>query len=574
MKIVFKKVPASSRFKAGETIEATGAELDTLTEAGHEFVTAAEHEAQQRIVKSRETGVDNAITKARARGALLPKEEVTELRAKALKMEEFSDGMGIEHIDGLPAKEDPTKASQRQTTGHDAEVGALVKAGELSFRDTYKEYCTASEPFRKTIKNGGIIGSIGSAETKETEQKMAHATQLARAKGAVVQRLCDMVRAGADYRWDDVVKAADYVDPAGGNPLGTLNVDMLLNFNFGYLENQLALLDDITTDISDQPIKLNQRAVSRYIQVPGFQSKASGVAWAPATGATVDVDIKMSNYIGVPLAWNENYIGATTRNLPNEFRTPQMYSIGEAIIYYLVNNIINGNARIANDGATSTTIKPNAKFDGVNAGKPFPAANASLSTFISALPAAMDYAKFPGGDEADEEFNLLRFAWVHTSLYAAATSDTNAVLNQTLQRISAANGNRNPNLLTTGRLNRLGNIIFRKSQLMSDKLTLTADPNNASSNVVSVGDPSTVKICGAAGTRSGLMFCSRLPLDYTKLIDVQGGFAVEVATTPRLGIKLSIVKFLDHAYETANVRATIMFGTAIGDERQIGPLSY
>ena len=75
---------------------------------------------------------------------------------------------------------------------------------------------------------------------------------------------------------------------------------------------------------------------------------------------------------------------------------------------------------------------------------------------------------------------------------------------------------------------------------------------------------------GACGTRSGLMFTSRLPLDYTKLLDVQGGFAVEVATTPRLGIKMAIVKHLDHNYEIAKMRGSIMFGTSIGDERQIG----
>ena len=55
--------------------------------------------------------------------------------------------------------------------------------------------------------------------------------------------------------------------------------------------------------------------------------------------------------------------------------------------------------------------------------------------------------------------------------------------------------------------------------------------------------------------------------------DVQGGFAVEVATSPKLGIKFCIVKFLDHAYETANMRASLMFGTAIGDERQLFKLN-
>ena len=576
MKVRIKVAPSGAPFKAGDVVEATGAKLDEMTAAGTEYVSEEIFQAEEKIriqnerfLKAREAAVDKAIAKAVGAGKFLPKEDTSTIRAKALKMEEFSDGMGVEHIESLPAKgEDPLKA--RQGTGHEGGESQLVKTGELSFRDSFKEYCTASEPFRKTLKTGGIIGSCGAGETPEVAKKMEEATGLARAKGAVVNRIAEMIRAGADYKWSDVLKAADYVDPGAGNPLGTLNTDLLLNFNLGHLENQLALLDDITTDISDQPVKFMQTALTRYIQVPGFQSKASGVAWVPATGATVDVNVQMGQYIGVPLAWNENYIGSTTRNLPNEFRTAQLYSIGQAIIYYLMNNIVSGNNRISNNGTTVTVIKPNGKPDGITAGKSFNIAAPSLATFTSALPAAMDLAQFPGGDEDESMEDLLRFAWVHTTVYASATADTNLILNQTLQRL----GNKiNPNVMATGKINRLGNIIFRKSQLVSDQNTLAADPNNASSQVVVPGNYANATTLGVAGTRSGLIFTSRLPIDYTKLLDVSGGFAVEVVTSPKLGIKMLIVKYLDHAYETANMRAAIMFGTAIGDERQLFPLN-
>lgn len=573
MKIVINKVPAGSKFKVGDQIEATGAELDVLSEAGHEYITAAEHAAnervrqqEERLNKRREDNVVAAIDRAVKRGAILPKEDTTEVKAKAIKMELVEDGFGTGYIDAIKAK-GQDDLGKRSTTGHEEDASQMVRAGELSFRDTFREYCTANEPFSKTLRQGGIVGCI-KGETEDAAKQMREATIMARKKGEVVNRLGDMIRAGADYKWEDVVKAADYVDPGSGNPLGTLNADLLLNFNFGHLENQLAMLDDITTDISDQPVRYKQTALTRYIQVPGFQSKASGSAWAPATGATVDVNVQMANYQGVPLAWNENYIGSTTRNLPNEFRTAQLYSLGQAIIYALVNNIINGNNRVANDGSTITVIKPNGKPDGVTAGKHFIINNPTLSTFTSTLPSAMDLAQFPGGDEQEAENDLMRFAWVHTSLYASATADTNLILNQTLQRLE---NKVNPNVMTTGKINRLGNIIFRKSQLMSDNLTLAADPNNASSQIVVAAPPTN--IVGVGGTRSGLIFTSRLPLDYTKLLDVQGGFAVEVATSPKLGIKFAVVKFLDHAYETANIRCAIMYGTAIGDERQLFPLA-
>jgi hypothetical protein len=577
MKIVFQKVPAKSEFKAGDQIEATGAEQDVLAENGHEFISASEHAANEkvrlqneRLVQRREANVVKAIEGGIQRGAFLPKEDTATVKAKALKMEEFSDGMGVEYIEGLPAKASGNdQLKGRKTSGGEGGERQLVKAGDLSFRDTFNEYCTASEPFRKTHREGGIIGNCKGTD-EQISRGMEEATRLARAKGAVVGRIADMIKAGANYSWDEVVKAADYVDPAGSNPLGTLNTDLLLNFNFGHLENQLALLDDITTDISDTPVLFNQSALTRYIQVPGFQSKAYNAAWAPATGATVDVNVKMDKYIGVPLAWNNNYMGATTRNLPNEFRTAQMYAIGEAIIYYLINNIINGNSRVANDGSTVTTIKPNGKPDGKTAGKAFNIANPTVSTFTSALRSAMNLAKFPGGDETEEDADLMRFIWAHTTVYASLTADTNVLINQTLQRIYSK---LNPNTFATGMLNRVGNARIRESQLFNDQNTLTADPNNASSTVVSTGDYTAATTLGVAGTRSGLIFTSRLPLDYTKQLGVQGGFAIEVATTPKLGIKMAVVKFLDHAYETANMRAALMFGTSIGDERQLFPLN-
>lgn len=579
MKVVIKIAPSGAPFKAGDVVEATGARLDEMQAQGTEYITLDAHESaekarkqEERLLKARETAVDGAIAKAVGRGAFLPKEDTTAIRAKCLKMEEFSDGMGVDHIDGLTSKteaEDPLKA--RQFKGGDGDERQLIRAGETSFRDTFKEYLTANEPFQKTLKQGGIVGSLGASESESQKKGMVEVTSLARAKGAVVERMANMIKAGADYKWDDVLKAADYVDPAAGNLLGQLNADVMLNFNFGHLENQLAPLDDITTDISDTPVRFMQRASSRYILVPGFQSKTNTNAWVDGTGGTVDVDIIMNRHIGVPLAWNNNIIGSTTRNFPMEFRTPQMYSIGQAIMYYLIDNVINGNNRYANDGATVSIIKPAAKLDGLTAGYQFKlkadsGGAVSLRTFTSDLPLAMDLAQFPGGDE-DEMEEVLRWAWIHSTVYAAATADSNLILNQTLQRL----GNKiNPNAMVTGKINRLGNISVRKTQLMTDSNTLVADPANASSLLVQTGNYKTATIMGCCGTRSGLMFTSRLPLDYTKLLDVQGGFAVEVATTPRLGIKMAIVKHLDHNYEIAKMRGSVMFGTSIGDERQIG----
>ena len=62
-------------------------------------------------------------------------------------------------------------------------------------------------------------------------------------------------------------------------------------------------------------------------------------------------------------------------------------------------------------------------------------------------------------------------------------------------------------------------------------------------------------------------------MDYSKIMpEIPNTAAIEVVTTPKLGISFMVVKYLDHAYETANMRAQLMWGTAIGDERQGLPL--
>ena len=61
-----------------------------------------------------------------------------------------------------------------------------------------------------------------------------------------------------------------------------------------------------------------------------------------------------------------------------------------------------------------------------------------------------------------------------------------------------------------------------------------------------------------------------MPLDYTKVLpEIPSTAAIELFTTPKLGITFMIVKYIDHSYETANMRAQLMWGSGIGDERQL-----
>jgi hypothetical protein len=378
-----------------------------------------------------------------------------------------------------------------------------------------------------------------------------------------------MIAAGGDFRLTkDIITANSNGTDVTDSSLGTLNTGLTLQWNLGFLANQLAIIDDITTDISNTPVMFNQYARTRYISVPGVQLKTSSNAWSGLAGNDVDVNVLMDTHAGIPITINNNVLGSTARQLFNEQKAPQMYGLGEYIIYKLVNTIVNGSTRIANDGHTTSTIKFNPAYVNAAGGNTFNVAGATLSTFVADLPAAMDESKFPGGDEEDGAADLQRFAWVHTRVYAGAAADTNFVLNQSIQGIKQ---NMGENLIQTGRFSRIGNTKFRKSQLMTDTIGVTGNGTDGGANAIFVtpGAFANAKTAGFAGTRSSLLFVSRVPLDYTKVMpEIPSTAAIELVTEPKTGMTFMVVKYLDHAYETANMRVQLMFGTAIGDERQ------
>lgn len=557
-KVKLTKVPADSKLKAGDWVTVNGAELDTLRASGHEFIT----EAEDRLIKAREVAVDNAI---KASKAFAPKEDTSEVRATAIALETQRDGLGVTYISNLPAKEN-NRLAQRITASGEGEILPRIDMGEVGLRETVRGLLQASEQDYKLLKTGGIIRA-----THKDAKGITDAVAMAQEKSIITARLAELISQGGNFRLtEDFVKAAydGYADPNGA--LGVLNTALTLQWNLGHLENQLIMLDDITTDLSGTPVLFNQQARTRYIKVPGVQLKTSTNAWTGTVGNDVDVNVLMSNYAGVPISINNAVLGSTARQLMNEQKAPQLYGLAEYILYTLINTAIAGSTRFSNDGVTTATIKAASAFVDPTFGVGhFNVGGATLKTFVSDLPAAMDLSKFPGGDEDPGATDLLRYAWVHTALYASIAGDTNFQLNASIQGVRQVP---NENLIRTGRFQQVGNNKFRKSQLVIDNNTTTGTGADGAANALFVisGAYSAAKVVGMAGTRSGLLFVSRTPLDYTKVLpEIPSTAALELFSTPKLGITFMVVKYLDHAYETANMRAQLMWGSAIGDERQL-----
>ena len=557
MKAIITKPVAGTSYKPGDHWEGSPQDFAVLASEGV-AVTESEWHATQAVVKAREQRVDAALADAVKAGRFLPKEDTSTVRATALTMESVLDNTGVQYIGSLPVKQAPEEFGKRVTTSQPVQASGTIELGELGLRDTVKAVLHANEPFIKAQANGGVIRAA-----RMDPRAIEDAIALSRTRSVITAKLAEMVANGAEFSAADVnniVRAGDYADPGASNPVGILNTGLLLQWNLGWLANQLAPIADITTDVSGQPALFNQVVRTRYISVPGVMLKTATNAWSTVPASTTDVNVTMDTHAGVPISFNNNILAATPRQLFNELKAPQMYGLGEYILYKLIHTAFNGSTRIANDGTTTSTITMNPAY-GV-----FSVAGATLATFTADLPEAMDESKFPGGDEEPGDPNLQRFAWVHGRVYASAAADTNFVINQSLWGAIAKTGE---NLIETGRFSRLGNIKFRKSQLVTDQCTVSGAGTAASPYTVSAGTFANSTYCGLAGTRNALLFVSRVPLDYTKVLpDVPSTAAVELVTEPKTGLTFMVVKYLDHAYELANLRVQLMFGTAIGDERQ------
>ena len=406
---------------------------------------------------------------------------------------------------------------------------------------------------------------------RNNEKAIEECVKASQVRASLSTDINRMIATGGTFKFsEDNIKATydGYADPAGA--LGVLNTALTLQWNFGHLENQLAIIDDITTDLSGTPVHFLQWARSRYIKVPGVQLKTNTNAWSGTTGNDVDVMVQMNNYAGVPITVNNYLLNTTGRQLLNEQKAPQLYGLAEYILYTVINTAINGSTRFDNTGVNTSTIKASSGFADPTFGVGnFNIAGATLSTFVSSLPAAQDLSKFPGGEEEPGADDLMRFSWVHTSLFASIAADTNFQLNESIQGISQ---NKGENVIRTGRFARIGNNKFRKSQLVLDNNSTSGTGADGSANAMFVvnGSYASAKTVGISGTRSGLMFVSRAPLDYTKVMpEIPSTAALELYTTPKLGLTFMIVKYLDHGYESANMRAQLMWGSGIGDERQL-----
>lgn len=571
MKIVMQKVPPDSKFKVGASLDLSGAELDVLADAGHEFITASEHAAIEREKTQVRALVVQAVNKAVEREAVLAKGDGDNSAEKvtARAVEQIEKGADPEFvvafIDGMPGKATVT-ATQRTTrfqqdiNGVNASMLEVVSVdikdatnGYVKAMESQNELCRTNQwdEARKQSKEAAII--LRKHHMKASDLLMTDAV-----KGAT--------------RFDpNTVKAATFSDP--NSQVGSLAGDLILMRNLGYLKYKLPWLDKLTTDLSGEPAKFGQAVLTRYITPPevltwvpgvGFTSDATQISDASAgttqsgagtlrTGgagslaldagntfgipkksvpSTTDVSVTMNMFKATEIEFPVSLLGGTLRNLFAEQYSAQTYSLAEAINKYVLGVLFAATW----SGVKTSYVKALTSWN--------------LSGMIG-VKNAMTISKIP---------DVGRFVLLHSFYHDKLLEDSNLLSAKAILSLI----HKDEAEFNTGEIPVLFGVKPLESQLASATaagvLTTWTDDTNLG----------TTSIVGFAGNMSSGLFVSRPPQDWTTTLTQLGipqTASVRLVTEPDSGLTVMVFSYADNGKMAISQRVCVMWGAAQGDPR-------
>lgn len=560
MKIVMQKCPPESKFKVGASLDLSGAELDVLAEAGHEYITATEHAANEREAALKASTrnslkglVVQAVNEAVAREALVPKgdgknsaETVTATAMKQIENGADADFV-VEFIKGLPGKA-AVQASER-LTGYIGDDGApAVRIIRESIKDASKGYVQAMESQDNLCRSN----RWDEARKQSKEAAIILAQNHVKASDAL---LTDMVQ-GATRFEPNTIRAATFSDP--NSQVGALAGDLILMRNLGYLKYKLNWLGKLTTDLSGEPAKFGQAILTRYITPPGvltwvpgtgFTSDATTISNASAgttqSGATTtagtvtksvpsttDKSVTLNMFKATEIEFPVSLLGGTIRNLFAEQYSAQLYSLAENINQYVLGVLFA------------------ATWSGVKTEYVKSLANWNLSGMIG-VKNAMTIAKIP---------DVGRFALLHSYYHDKLLEDSNLLSAKAILALI----NKDQSSFEGGEVPTLFGVKPLESQLAS---ATSAGALTTWTDDTTLG---TTAMVGFAGNMSSALFVSRPPQDWTTTLTQLGipqTASVRLVTEPDSGLTVMVFSYADNGKMSISQRVCVMWGAAQGDPR-------
>lgn len=573
-KIVITKVPPESKLKLNQRAEVTASEAEKLVDAGHEYVLAAEFDANERVrksdeavVKAAEARVDEAIGRGITRGAILAKDETTqkENKANALEMEKSKAGLGVIFLDNLPVKAKDLNGRKTEVVTGDEHV----RAGNVTASEAAEGYIKASQPNTNLVRKGLFKEAF-----IESRAAGIRLRELIKAGGEdmclseIIHGASNDPRAIAGAMEEGIIRA-DYTDP--NTQVGILNTGLILMRNLGFLKNKLNFMRYLTTDLRNEPVRFGQTVDTRYIVVPnvltfipglGFTSDATAISNAGAgtnqsgiatqtsgtvtksTPSTPDVQVTMNQFKGVEIEFPITTLAGTVRNLFAEQRGAQTYALAEHITQKYLATLF---AATWTGTVTSLSL-----------------GNFALPGMIR-IKNRMTLSKIP---------DLGRYSLLHSYYHDGLLTDTNLLTAKAILALI----NKDASSFESGEVPELFGIKPLESQLSTyvtagagaGKTATYTTPNiSADGTTVDFVTPG-INAVGFAGNMSSMLFVARVPQDFNQAaadLGIPSTNAVEVLTDPDSNLSVMIFKYVDNGKMNISVRMCLMYGFAQGDPR-------
>jgi len=437
----------------------------------------------------REKILAGAIARARERNAIPPKDDAHAVIVRARKIAGADLDAAVEYLDGIPAEKQPD----------DKRKSNSITVGQPGMDECVKGFVRAKAAIPGLIKGG----------------RMTDAIELSRAAGLVYGNELRAMFAKKDFLVKDLIRAATTTDANYGSLAG----DLVLQETLEFLQNNLPLLDAVTTNFKAEAIEYGQTVIAHYLGVPDVLTYSATTGWgtskaqnAASTPTATAASVTINAYKGVELRVTSQMIAGTVRNLLHEQVEPSAYALAQNVVQAIIALIVVGTY-------TGTTIKVQL-------------ADFSPAWFATIRKTLDDCGvpRMPGH----------RFALLHTDYENKLLEDSDFLAAVTMRNAFKGVG---PDTWVTGELPDILGVKVIGSQEMSE-----------SANRV-----------GFVGGKSSLCVAARLMSDWTTIFpDAPATAAVTIATHPATGLSMMLVRYTDPQLETGNQRVCLAYGVAAG----------
>lgn len=398
--------------------------------------------------------VQDALDRAVNRGAIEPKNEKLLAKYKALGDVELIDALPGKVIEALAARESKPVI----------EVGAPGIGESLKGFRAARELCDLRKDAIQAKKSAKDAGAIYAREIRTV------------------------------------------IEQGGFLPLqatDTLVTDIVSQRVFDYLRLEFPLLNLISTNFSDEQLRIGQNVITRLITPPDVVSYHTTTGWPNSTTTAADISVPMTAQKAVQIRFQSNQLSGTNRRLFDEQAMPAAYSLKKEVMDAVL-------ALVTTAFTPTGVTKALADFD--------------RKTVIE-IRNKMKKAAIP-------TFNM--FALLSTDYYDKLAEDE-SIVSVAVQGSGDA--------IRTGKLPPIHGLQIIEAQ------------NESWAN----------NIEGIGAVPSALALATGVPTDYTTVFPgVNAGGAVRIVTDAETGLSMMEVKFIDHQLADAYMRLALMYGAARG----------